>query len=69
MDKRVVITGIGIVSANGLDTETFWKNLFLGKSYVAYDEHMNAIGAKSKVNCKINDFNWEVLSKNMGTKI
>lgn len=42
MDKRVVITGIGIVSANGLDTETFWKNLFLGKSYVAYDEHMNS---------------------------
>lgn len=68
MDKRVVITGIGVVSANGLDTETYWKNLFSGKSYVAYDEHMNAIGAKSKVNCKINDFNWEMLSKKYGYK-
>lgn len=28
MDKRVVITGIGVVSANGLDTETYWKISF-----------------------------------------
>lgn len=62
MKKRVVITGIGVVSANGLDKEVFWENLFLGKSYVKYDKHMDEIGAKSKVNCKVENFEWEKLS-------
>lgn len=66
MKKRVVITGIGVVSANGMEKETFWNNLFSGKSYVKYDEHMDKIGAKSKVNCKITDFKWEELSKKYG---
>lgn len=66
MNKRVVITGIGIVSANGQEKETFWENLFLGKSYVEYNEHMDKIGAKSKVNCEISDFSWTDLSKKYG---
>ena len=30
--KRVVITGYGIISALGHDTDTFWKNIAEGKS-------------------------------------
>ena len=66
MNKRVVITGIGVVSANGQDKETFWQNLFSGKSYVDYDKHMDQLGAKSKVNCKIKDFDWKKLSRIYG---
>lgn len=32
--RRVVITGIGVVAPNGLDTATFWKNITEGKSGV-----------------------------------
>ena len=30
MNRRVVITGTGIISPVGNDTETFWKNLLEG---------------------------------------
>ena len=33
-DRRVVITGIGILSPIGLNKEDFWKNLVAGKSGV-----------------------------------
>lgn len=32
MDRRVVVTGIGVVSPIGNDLESFWKNLTAGKS-------------------------------------
>ena len=32
VERRVVITGIGVVAPNGLDTETFWKNTVGGVS-------------------------------------
>jgi len=66
MNKRVVITGVGVVSANGQDIHSFWDNLFSGKSFVKYDKHMDELGAKSKVNCTIDDFNWFDLSKRYG---
>src|SRR5579863_2860048 len=33
-DRRVVITGMGVVSALGTDVETFWSNLISGKGGV-----------------------------------
>lgn len=53
--KRVVITGIGLVAPNGQDKETFWNNLFEGKSFVAQDQAMLKLDSKSKVNCKIKE--------------
>ena len=32
MDKRVVITGIGVIAANGIGKDAFWKAIFSGKS-------------------------------------
>jgi len=66
MKKRVVITGIGVVAANGQEKEIVWDNLFAGRSYVEFDKHMDDIGAKSKVNCSIKDFEWHRLSQQYG---
>jgi 3-oxoacyl-(acyl-carrier-protein) synthase len=66
MSKRVVITGIGVVSANGMDKKSFWKNIFKGVSYVKYDKHMYEIGSKSRVNCSIENFDWNKVSKEYG---
>src|SRR5205823_999980 len=32
LDRRVVITGLGVVTPVGNELETFWKNLVAGKS-------------------------------------
>ena len=40
-ERRVVVTGIGIISPVGNDLDTFWKNLTEGRSgvtkYKAFD--------------------------------
>ncbi len=33
--RRVVITGLGVISPNGIGTDTFWRNCLAGKSGVA----------------------------------
>jgi len=35
MDKRVVVTGIGVVTSIGIGKEEFWKNLIAGKSGIS----------------------------------
>jgi 3-oxoacyl-[acyl-carrier-protein] synthase II len=35
IEKRVVITGLGVVSSLGLSVEEFWKNLIAGKSGIS----------------------------------
>ena len=36
MDKRVVITGMGVISPVGNDVNTFWKNLCEGYCGIDY---------------------------------
>ena len=48
--ERVVITGIGIVSALGQGVEPFWKNLLAGKSGIS---PVTFFGAKLQSACKI----------------
>lgn len=55
--NRVVITGIGIIAPNGIDKNEYWNNLFAGKSFIEKDPNMTKMGIKSKVNCKIKNFN------------
>ncbi len=51
-DRRVVITGIGVVAPNGIGKEEFWKNLIAGKSFTKkitrFDtsEHPSNVGAQ-----------------------
>ena len=38
MKRRVVITGMGVISPVGNDVETFWNNLLAGKSGISHIE-------------------------------
>ena len=40
-NRRVVITGIGIVSSIGTGKDEFWKNLILGKSGISEVERFD----------------------------
>ncbi|TAM83595.1 MAG: beta-ketoacyl-[acyl-carrier-protein] synthase II [Acidobacteria bacterium] len=44
MARRVVVTGVGLVSALGVGTEETWKNLLAGKSGAATITHFDTTG-------------------------
>lgn len=52
--KRVVITGLGIVSCIGNDTDTVLEHLKQGKSGLSFNESYDHYGFKSKVSGSIN---------------
>lgn len=54
--KRVVITGIGVVAPLGIGKDQFWKNAARGQSYIEADPEMESMGIKSKVLCRVTDF-------------
>lgn len=54
--KRVVITGIGVIAPLGIGKEQFWKNAIRGESFLTADPEMEAMGIKSKVLCRVTDF-------------
>ncbi len=56
MLNRVVVTGIGVLSALGNDAETFWKNIVAGKSGAAPITKFNAELFRSKFACELKDF-------------
>lgn len=47
--RRIVVTGLGIISPLGLDVETTWQAILAGKSGVAKISHFDA----SDLNCQI----------------
>lgn len=55
--KRVVITGLGIVSCIGNDTDTVLEHLKQGKSGLSFNESYDHYGFKSKVSGSINKDN------------
>src|SRR5919109_951675 len=42
MERRVVVTGMGIVSPIGIGKEAFWQSLIEGKSGIDYITHFDA---------------------------
>ena len=34
MERRVVVTGLGVISPVGIGQETFWKSLMAGKTRI-----------------------------------
>ena len=56
MATRVVITGIGMVTALGLDTETTWTNLLNGQSGVRRLDGVETDGLRTTIGAQIVDF-------------
>jgi len=56
MERRVVITGMGVVSPVGSDLDTFWSNLVAGKSGVSNIEDPALKGYDCKIAGTVKDF-------------
>jgi 3-oxoacyl-[acyl-carrier-protein] synthase II len=54
--RRVVITGVGLVSALGVGTDETWKNALAGKSGVSQITHFDTAGYSTTIAAEIKDF-------------
>ena len=54
--RRVVVTGLGVVSPVGIGKDTFWQNLIAGKSGVDYITAFDASVYPCRVAAAVNDF-------------
>lgn len=59
MKQRVVITGMGVVTALGQDLNTLWDNLMAGKSGVSTIDSFDVSEYPTKIAASIKDFNPE----------
>ncbi|MFJ7977898.1 beta-ketoacyl-ACP synthase II [Peribacillus sp. NPDC096379] len=57
--KRVVITGMGVVSPIGNDIDTFWDHLLKGKSGISFIDMWDVSDLKTKIAGSIRDFDAE----------
>ncbi|PIW56231.1 MAG: beta-ketoacyl-ACP synthase II, partial [Sphingomonadales bacterium CG12_big_fil_rev_8_21_14_0_65_65_10] len=53
--RRVVVTGLGLVTPLGGDVETSWKNLIAGKSGAASITRFDTEGHKCTIACEVKD--------------
>ena len=56
MARRVVVTGVGLVSALGIGTEETWKSLLAGKSGVAPITHFDTTGFPVTIAAEVKNF-------------
>jgi 3-oxoacyl-[acyl-carrier-protein] synthase II len=56
MERRVVITGLGVVSPVGSDLETFWKNLTAGKSGISRITKFDPTDYPVQIAAEVKDF-------------
>jgi len=59
LKHRVVVTGMGVVTALGSDLETFWNNLAAGKSGITRIESFDVSEFPTQIAAEIKDFNPE----------
>jgi 3-oxoacyl-[acyl-carrier-protein] synthase II len=57
MNKKVVITGIGIVNPSGIGKEEFWQNITQGNSAIRSIDRFDTTGFPTKVAGEIQNFN------------
>lgn len=57
MKRRVVITGIGVVSSLGIGKDKFWQSIKLGRSGISQIERIDVSDLPTKVGGEIKDFN------------
>lgn len=63
-DRRVVITGLGVVTPVGNDLETFWSNLKNGVSGIRKIEAFDTTGFESQIAGEVHDFDPKAFFKN-----
>ncbi|MDD5281543.1 MAG: beta-ketoacyl-ACP synthase II [Candidatus Omnitrophica bacterium] len=56
MKKRVVITGLGVITPVGNDISSFWQSLIDGKSGVGPNTSFDAAGFDSRIAAEVKDF-------------
>ena len=56
MDKRVVVTGLGVLSCIGNDVDTFWRNLVNGVCGIDYIESFPTDGFAVKIGGEVRNF-------------
>src|SRR5438477_1886786 len=63
-DRRVVITGLGVVTPVGNDLETFWKNLVQGKSGIRRIQTFDTANYDCKIGGEVREFEPKNFFKN-----
>ena len=56
MKRRVVVTGLGIISPNGVGKEAFWENTVSGRSGVVRVTDYDVSQFRSQVAAQVVDF-------------
>jgi len=56
LTRRVVVTGVGLVSAVGIGTEETWQNLLAGRSGVAPITHFDTTGFAATIAAEVKGF-------------
>jgi len=56
MSKRVVVTGLGVISPNGIGKETFWQNSVAGRSGVRPLTEFDVSQFRSQIAAQVVDF-------------
>jgi 3-oxoacyl-[acyl-carrier-protein] synthase II len=56
MRRRVVVTGMGLVTPLGADLETVWKRLLAGESGVGYISLFDAGSFPTKISAEVRDW-------------
>jgi len=60
LKRRVVVTGVGLVSPTGIGVETAWKNVCAGKSGIGPLTRFNSDGFETKIAGEVKGFNPEL---------
>ena len=61
MNRRVVVTGVGLICGCGIGTEEVWRNLLAGKSGIGPITHFDPAGFDCRIAGEVRDFdplNW-----------
>lgn len=66
--RRVVITGMGVVSAAGCETATFWQSLVAGRSAVAPIQRFDASAFPSRMAAEVNERDLPALDERWATR-
>lgn len=61
MDKRIVVTGVGVLASNGIGKDAFWRSIREGVSGIKPVGLFDTSKLKSKLGGEIKDFNPEAI--------